>query len=142
MNDRSPSLTVRVKLVNLNHSGCPALTSPPRSASASVPALVGSGAERSSRLHTADVGPNVPLEKPSGEICLHTGECVPYHEFESHIETCKVCSNRVELQLDFIETLEASMYQRQAERNSPKMRGALLISSPKLNFAICGEVDI
>jgi len=67
---------------------------------------------------------------------------VPFADFENHIETCRECANRVDLQLDFIETLEVAMYQRRAEPESSRIRGALLISAPKLNFAICGEVDI
>jgi hypothetical protein len=131
---------VRVKLVDLNHGGCPALT--PRNSSKILSAAVGSAAERPSRLRPDNLEMVGQAENWTGELCLRTGENIPYREFESHIESCKVCSNRVELQLDFIETLEASMYQRQAERHGKRMRGALLVSSPKLNFAICGEVDI
>jgi len=72
---------------------------------------------------------------------MNNGTAVHHADFENHIEECTTCSNRVELQLDFIETLELAIYQRQASPDSPKVRGALLVSAPQMNFAICGELD-
>jgi hypothetical protein len=82
------------------------------------------------------------MEPPLGEVCMKDQQTVAFADFENHIETCAVCASRVDLQLDFIETLEVAMFQRQAEPESSKIHGALLISAPKLNFAICGEIDI
>lgn len=75
------------------------------------------------------------------EICMASGKSVATADFESHIESCQVCASRVELQLDFIKTLEAAVYQRHGQPESEKIKGALLIGAPELNFAVCGEIE-
>jgi hypothetical protein len=147
MNDRFSRLTVRVKLVDLNHNGGPSRTSTPRGSGHSVSALVGSSTEQPGRLRAVGIEAGISIDPPladsqAGEICMKDQRTVPFADFENHIETCQECANRVDLQLDFIETLEVAMFQRQAEPESSKIHGALLISAPKLNFAICGEIDI
>jgi hypothetical protein len=72
---------------------------------------------------------------------VHSGLRIALSDFESHIEECIVCGNRVELQLDFIQTLETAVFQRRGDPDSEKIHGALLIGAPKLNFAICGEIE-
>jgi hypothetical protein len=76
-----------------------------------------------------------------GEICMQTSQRLTPGHFEEHIEGCTVCASRVELQLDFMECLEAAIYQRRAEPQTEKLHGALMISAPELNFAVCGEID-
>jgi hypothetical protein len=142
MNERSPSVTVRIKLVDLNCGGSPSHKPSPRSSSAPVSALVGASKDRALQLQPIGIERALAAEQSLGEICLRTGQAVQHADFEQHIEECVVCGNRVELQLDFIETLELAMYQRRSEPESQKVRGALLISAPKLNFAVCGEIDI
>jgi len=142
MNDRFPRLTVRVKLVDLNHFESGSRTTSPRGSGNTVSALVGSPAERASNVRNVGVEAEISVQAPLGEICMKDKQTVAFADFENHLETCMECSNRVDLQLDFIETLEVAMYQRRAEHESSKIHGALLISAPKLNFAICGEIDI
>jgi hypothetical protein len=103
--------------------------------------LVGSTPERHPDSSPVGLEAGVSVDNPAGEICMKDRQTVEFAEFENHIEKCSVCASRVDLQLDFIETLEVAMYQRRAEPKSSRIRGALLISAPKLNFAICGEID-
>jgi hypothetical protein len=76
------------------------------------------------------------------EICMHSEEKIAAEAFEEHIELCCSCCNRVELQLDFMECLEAAVYQRLSEPDSRKVHGALMVSVPEFNFAICGELEV
>jgi hypothetical protein len=84
---------------------------------------------------------SLPAE-PRSEICMHSQEKVPAEAFEEHIELCCSCCNRVELQLDFMECLEAAVYQRLSESEARKLHGALMVSAPEVNFAICGELEV
>ena len=141
MNERSPRLTVRIKMVNLNHAGLPSRTPSSRTLAEPVSALVGSSTNLPARTSSVDDQYSNHGEGHWGEICVKTGETVPHADFENHIDGCILCSNRVELQLDFIETLESAMYQRFSSPGAPKVKGAMLISSPEMNFAVCGELD-
>lgn len=141
MNERSPRLTVRIKLVDLNHTGLQSRTPPSRTLPEPVSALVGSSSDRPARSQPVDDLCSTHNDGHLGEICVKTGATVTHAEFENHLEVCTLCSNRVELQLDFIETLEAAMYQRFSSPGVPKVKGAMLISSPEMNFAVCGELD-
>jgi hypothetical protein len=132
---------VRIKLVNLNNTGLPSRTPSSRTLAEPVSALVGSTTNLPVRTPSVDDHYSSHGDGHQGEICVKTGATVPHAEFENHIEQCTLCSNRVELQLDFIETLEAAMYQRFSSPGAPKVKGAMLISSPEMNFAVCGELD-
>jgi len=142
MNDRSSNLTVRIKLVDLNHIGFTSKSPSRRSSSEQVSALVGSTAERTSRPLASGKRSTSNSEYATGEICLLSGGIIPSCDFENHIEECSICANRVELQLDFMETLEVAIYQRQADPKTGGVRGAMLISTPELNFAVCGEIEL
>lgn len=146
-NDSLLGLTIRVKLVDLNHSRHFAGERAKRGSVEQVSeeclsAIVGLRGERSGR--SVPSGPEISssIDTSAGEICMLTGARIPSAEFENHIELCSICANRVELQLDFMEALETAVYQRKAEPESGKVRGAMLISAPELNFAVCGELEI
>jgi hypothetical protein len=146
-NDSLLGLIVRVKLVDLNHSSQRSRERAKRGSLEQVSeeclsAIVGLRGERSGR--SVPTGPEIlsPIDTSAGEICMLTGVRVRSAEFENHIESCSICANRVELQLDFMEALEIAVCQRKAEPASEKVRGAMLISSPELNFAVCGELEI
>ena len=97
--------------------------------------------ERVSQARSGESGAADCVDLPGGEICIYSGERIPAGEFESHIEDCNVCANRVELQLDFMETLELAVYQRKSEPWASRVHGAMLVSAPELNFAVCGEIE-
>ena len=137
-NDPKSDLTVRVKLVNLSFNNR-ASERRSKATSAEQVAIVGMVGERSSRRRPSDFT-KYP-EPGNTEICMYSGARIAQGEFETHIEECNVCANRVELQLDFMETLEAAIYLRKAQPAARKVHGAMLISAPELNFAICGEVE-
>ncbi len=141
MSAKTPGFTVRIKLVDLNRTERPGKRETPRSAAGAISALVGSGGERSLRPKTAETEACQTFHS-TGEVCLNTGRLIPPSQFEDHLEECLLCSNRVELQLDFIETLQVAIYQRNAKPNSDKVRGAMLISTPEMNFAVCGEIEL
>jgi hypothetical protein len=146
-NNTNLSLTVRIKLVDLNHAGHNSKTPSKRTAGehasrervGAIPALT---ADRASRSHPSETRSPKIEDQSHVEICMLTGHRIPVADFETHIETCTICANRVELQLDFMEALETAVYQRRAEPESQKVCGAMLISAPELNFAVCGEVEI
>ncbi len=142
MSDRYPNLTVRIKLVDLKHSGSSSKLPASPSSVEHVSAVVGSTPERSVRPQATEAEVSGKNGYATGEICINTGMLIATANFENHIEECELCSNRVDLQLDFIETLEVAIYQRLAEPKSEKVRGAMLISTPELNFAVCGEIEI
>jgi hypothetical protein len=135
------NVRVRIKLVDLNHTGYPQSPSP-RSSTEHVSALVGSSTERPNRPFFSSRKSSHKVDYAQGEICTATGNHIHPADFENHIETCITCSNRVELQLDFMETLEVAIYQRRADPASERVRGAMLISTPELNFAVCGEIEL
>ncbi len=132
-------LRVRVKVVDLDDLA--------RSGSAEhvpagrKPSVPGIGVDKMT--HTwATEGPSGRLADDAvGEICMHSGARIALEDFERHTEECAVCANRVELQLDFIETVEEAVFQHHCQPDSERIHGALLIGAPKLNFAVCGEID-
>jgi hypothetical protein len=144
--NRTLGLTVRVKLVDLNHTGNPSDASPKvrsaehlsRERSGSIVGII---AERPGRNQSVEAEPAKSAGISGGEICMLSGARIASADFESHIEECPVCANRVDLQLDFMNTLEVAVYQRRAEPDSQKVHGAMLVSAPELNFAICGEIE-
>ncbi len=137
--DGKLGLRVRIKTVDLDHcrSGC-ATRNGSKEQAASI-ATLSSECKGPIRLTGTEI--SGPAKKTNSEICMDSGKRVSCSDFESHIEECKVCASRVELQLDFIETLEAAVCQRIGEPESEKIKGALLIGAPELNFAVCGEID-
>jgi hypothetical protein len=144
-NNNTLGLTVRIKLVDLNHTGKLPKTTARRKAAEHaskerVRAIVGLAVERVAC--SAGTQPPTQSDFSNVEICMLTRDRVPHAEFETHIETCTICANRVDLQLDFMEALGMAVYQRNAEPGSQKVRGAMLISAPELNFAVCGELEI
>ena len=143
--DATLGLTVRIKLVDLNRTGNSSsnLRSDAQQVSKEcLSAFVGRISDKGSRPASWNSTHSKPAGYPSTEICMLTGERIPAVDFETHIETCSICANRVELQLDFMESLEVAVYQRRADPDSQKVRGAMLISAPELNFAVCGEMEI
>lgn len=131
-------LRVRVKLVDLYGT----VTCTEKSVSvervASVLAIMGqslgAGEPPSAKAHGEEW-------RPHPEVCMSSGEKVPAASYERHVEQCRVCANRVELQVDFVENLELAVYQRQSAPMREKVHGAMLVSAPALNFAICGEIE-
>lgn len=143
--DSPLGLTVRIKMVDLNHISASSATGKTASSQTStecigvIAAMRGDKAVRPAPRELRHLSSH---DHSNVEICMLNGERIPFSEFESHIETCPICANRVELQLDFMETLEVAVYQRAAEPASAKVRGAMLVSAPELNFAVCGELEI
>ncbi len=140
-------MTVRVKFLGLNQS-LSGSELPSRSDHSSerlgAALLSHGGAKRSGPADRAELikfDESLSVE-PRFEICMHSQEKVAADAFEEHIELCCSCCNRVELQLDFMECLEAAVYQRLSEPESRKIHGALMVSAPEFNFAICGELEI
>lgn len=140
------AMTIRVKLVDLNHTGIsPTETNGTTAKHVSkecLGAVVGLAAEKLDRAFSSESQRVSDSDYTTSEVCMLTGSRIPVADFETHIETCSICANRVELQLDFMETLEVAVYQRRATTDSPKIRGAMLISAPELNFAVCGELEV
>jgi hypothetical protein len=139
LHNKSLGLRVRVKFVDLDNTckvGPVERVSRERMASVvglgGERALIGQATETETHRSTAECG---------GEICMHTGARISLADFDAHVDECQVCANRVELQLDFIQTLEAAVFQRNGDPDSEKIHGALLIGAPKLNFAVCGEIE-
>lgn len=132
-------LRVRVKLVNLDNTV--KVSSAERVSTERLASIVGIGSDRTSHSWIGETSAEKSAVPVEGEICMHSGERVPFEEFELHIENCTVCANRVELQLDFIQTVEGAVFQRYCDPDSERIHGALLIGAPKLNFAVCGEIE-
>jgi hypothetical protein len=136
-------LTIRIKFLNL--AGMPASVegiAAEDSVDERLGALIAQGGKnviRKTGANTELAGSMSALNP--GEICMQTSQRLTPGGFEEHIEACSVCASRVELQLDFMECLEAAIYQRRAEPETEKVRGALMVSAPELNFAVCGEID-
>jgi hypothetical protein len=143
--NRPLGLTVRVKLLDLNHcehsSDLPAQTRAERVAKERAGSIIGVIGEWPSLNSPSEAGRKFDSTNVWSEICMLSGKRIARADFENHIEECPVCANRVDLQLDFVNTLEVAVYQRQAEPDSPKVHGAMLVSAPALNFAICGEIE-
>jgi len=140
-------LTVRVKVLDLNQalSGKPGISNNDYSSERLGAALLSHGGTRRTgpvdQAEVRECEEPLPFE-PRSEICMHSEEKVAADAFEEHIELCCSCCNRVELQLDFMECLEAAVHQRLSEPESRKIHGALLVSAPEFNFAICGELEV
>jgi hypothetical protein len=140
-------LTVRVKVLDLNQAlaGNQRTSRSDYSGERLGAALLShGGARRSGPVDQVDVSEceeSLPAE-PRSEICMHSQEKIAADAFEEHIELCCSCCNRVELQLDFMECLETAVYQRLSDPESRKIHGALMVSAPEFNFAICGELEI
>ncbi len=145
--NRHLRLTVRVKLLDLNQA-LASVNDPARNDHSTErlgAALLSHGGAK--RLGPADHTEVRQSEEPlpfeaRSEICMHSEEKVAADAFEEHIELCCSCCNRVELQLDFMECLETAVYQRLNEPESRKLHGALMVSAPEFNFAICGELEV
>jgi hypothetical protein len=137
--NKTLGLRVRVKLVDLDNSrkAGPA----ERVLKERMASTVGSGGERATVSQATETETEGRAAQCGGEICMHTGDRIPFSDFDAHVDECEACSNRVELQLDFIQTLEAAVFQRNCDPDSDKIHGALLIGAPKLNFAVCGEIE-
>ena len=136
--NRELDLRIRVKLINLSGTLESAIDRVSKSQFNSVAAIMG---ERAGRHNPVEAGLAEELQPAAEEICMASGSKIATLDFENHIEDCKVCANRVELQLDFMETLELAVYQRRAQPESQKVHGAMLVSAPTLNFAVCGEIE-
>jgi hypothetical protein len=144
--NRPLQFTVRVKFLDLNQAlaGTEISSLHDHSEERLGAALLSQGGKRSGSAARAEVRnseSSLPFE-PRSEICIDTQEKLAPSAFEEHIELCRACSNRVELQLDFTECLEAAVYQRCNEPESHKIHGALMVSAPLCNFAICGELEV
>lgn len=142
MNERVPLLAVRIKLVDLNRSGYPTKSIPLPGSGASATVMVGTKSQNYRPCQTKVASSKQSEERSAGEICMKTGSLIESSNFEDHIETCPACASRVDLQLGFIDTLEAAIYQRKINPDSGKIGGAMMISAPELNFAICGELEL
>jgi hypothetical protein len=147
-------LTVRVKFLNLNQAQVPSDGSSRNQTAEEnrLDALLAQPGKRHRPSTTSEqvaktkperrhAGSSVP-RKSRPEPCLQKYGKTTAGSFEEHIETCQVCANRVALQLDFMACLETAVYQRLSEPKSERIHGALMISAPKLNFAICGELEV
>lgn len=137
--DSKLGLRVRVKTVDLDHAAEASSAQPGKIKR--VTSIASLHSERKGGYRAIETPSSERVAKNQAEICMASGEPVTLADFESHIENCKVCGSRVELQLDFIATLEAAVYQRCGQPESEKIKGALLIGAPELNFAVCGELD-
>jgi hypothetical protein len=140
--DRFHGITVRVKTVNLRPSGFAGRDrSKPALAEGFLGTLASNSKEHGGRRVRPEVEQAEAPERRRSEICMKTQRRIPAEDFESHIEHCVTCSNRVELQLDFMDTLAVAVHQRRDQPKREKMQGALLVSAPVCNFAICGEIE-
>jgi hypothetical protein len=139
--DRHRGITVRVKMVNLNpvvaRAGQAERQTP---AEGCLGAMAGHTTEKGRR-RASEAG-MAAVADGRYEVCIQSQRRIPNAEFENHIEHCEACSNRVELQLDFMDTLEAAVFHRHNQPNAQRFHGALLVSAPALNFAVCGEIEV